>query len=184
MSRLLRCTPRGLTLIELLVVVAVIGVLVALTAPSMRDLIAKERVKGINAELVTDLQFARSEAARRNRRVFVRLDPVQSCYVIYTDVAIGNCDCSRTPGVDVCTPEVGREEIKTVKLPASTGVALAASSVSGPVVLFEQISGKPTPPEFEITVSGSHAQLRTVVNATGRPSVCTPDGSVSGVTAC
>jgi prepilin-type N-terminal cleavage/methylation domain-containing protein len=184
MGRPLQRFAQGLTMIELLVVVAVIGVLVALTAPSMRDLISKQRVAGINAELVTDLQFARSEAARRNRRVFVKLDPVQRCYVIYTDVATGNCDCSRTPGVDVCTGEAGREEIKTVKVPASNGISLAASSATGPIIRFEQLSGLPLPTEFEVTVSGTHAQLRTFVNPTGRPSVCSPDSSVNGVATC
>ena len=50
---------RGLTIIELMVVVVLLGVLVALAAPSMRGLISVQRVRGVNAELVTDLQYAR-----------------------------------------------------------------------------------------------------------------------------
>ena len=54
-----------------MVVIALVGVLLALAAPSMRGLISAQRVRGINAELVTDLQYARSEAARRSHDVRV-----------------------------------------------------------------------------------------------------------------
>mgnify|MGYP003435327453 CR=1 FL=1 len=58
-------SARGLTIIELMIVVAVLGVLIALVAPSMRGMISTQRVRGVNAGLVTDLQYARGEAARR-----------------------------------------------------------------------------------------------------------------------
>ncbi len=57
---------RGLTMVEMMVVVAIAAVILTLTAPSMRDFLARQRVAAINAELVTDLQLARSEAIARN----------------------------------------------------------------------------------------------------------------------
>ncbi|MBL0296209.1 MAG: hypothetical protein IPQ21_03190 [Betaproteobacteria bacterium] len=56
---------RPLTLVELMVVVAVVAIVLTLAAPSFRDFILLQRLKGINAQLVTDLQFARSEAVAR-----------------------------------------------------------------------------------------------------------------------
>ena len=96
---------RGLTIIELMVVVGVVAVLAALAAPSLRDFMARQRVAAINAELVTDLQFARSEAVSRNRDVYVtfRTDdragqPPMTCYTVHTRGTVGNCDCRKPLG--------------------------------------------------------------------------------------
>ena len=84
-----RASP-GFTLIELMVVVAIAGVLLLLVAPSFQDMIVMQRLRGVNAQLITDMQFARSEAVSRGRyaRVNFGNDGDQTCYVIY--VAAGN----------------------------------------------------------------------------------------------
>jgi type IV fimbrial biogenesis protein FimT len=176
--------PAGLTLIELMVVVAVMAILVLLAGPSVRDMVAVQRVQGINAELVTDLQFARGEASRRNRDVHMRFGAAgDNCYVLYIDLVAGNCDCTRTPGVNVCNG--GIEEIKTVKVPPAAGVSLSASSATGPIIVFDKRAGTSLPAEFTVSVSSEvHGQLRTQVNPAGRPSVCSPDGSVKQVPPC
>jgi type IV fimbrial biogenesis protein FimT len=179
-NRLLRM--RGLTLIELIVVIAVIGVLIALVAPSMRGMMARQRVQGVNAELVTDLQMARSEVARHSgaaASVAVTFggNAQISCYTLHTVDAGATCDCTRTPG-SVCTPALLVQEIKTVQLSRAAGVAVAASS---PIV-FAPPQGLATPADLAIDVQDpSGGQLRITVNRLGRPSVCSPDGSIRGV---
>jgi type IV fimbrial biogenesis protein FimT len=177
-------SARGLTLIELMVVIALVGILIVLVAPSMRGLISAQRVQSINAEIVTDLQFARSEAARRNRAIHMRFRATDNCYVVYADTAgPGSCNCSLTPGVNVCTG--GREEIKTVQVPVANGVAVSASSATGQIIVFESRSGASLPGTFEVNVVGAErGQLRTIVNSAGRPTVCTPDGSITQATPC
>lgn len=186
---------RGLTVIELMIVVLVLGVLIALAAPSVREMISAQRVRGVNAALVTDLQFARSEAARRNRDVNVRFQSnvTMSCYVAYVDAvpAAGACDCTIPLGVSPCSG--GPQEIKTVQLPLVNDVALAVNSSAGPILVFSRMSGAllagpgyTIPPStFELDVTGSpRGKLRTRLGLAGRTDVCTPDASISGTVSC
>ena len=203
-----RSRTHGLTLVELLVVVGLVAILIGLAAPSMRGLISAKRVQGTTTELVTDLQYARSEALRRSHdvRVGFKATDSLSCYVLYiepeglpvenpVDVNGGaaSCDCSRSgaTGNEVCA--AGREEIKTVQLQRSSGVALGVTSNDGPIIAFGSNSGAPVPlapggampGNFEVLVTGSAGgKLRTTVNAAGRPGMCTPDASISGVPPC
>jgi type IV fimbrial biogenesis protein FimT len=167
-----------------MVVVALVAVLAMIAAPSFRELIVAQRVKAINAEIVTDLQFARGEAARRNRTVLVRFRAEDNCYVIYAESGSpGACDCSRPPG-SVCTG-LDREEIKTVRVPSNSGVSIVATSDTGQIVRFEPISGQSPLDDFQIAVTGNpRGQLHTHVNRSGRPTVCSPDGSIGGVPQC
>lgn len=65
---------RGFTLIELLVTMAVLGILAAMAAPSMSDLIAKQRLNSTTRELALILSEARSQAALLRREVTVTLN--------------------------------------------------------------------------------------------------------------
>ncbi|HEY7886272.1 MAG TPA: GspH/FimT family pseudopilin [Cellvibrionaceae bacterium] len=62
---------RGFTIIELMVTIAVVGVLVALAAPSFRTMILNQQSEGLGENLVTAFQLARSEAVRRGGFVSV-----------------------------------------------------------------------------------------------------------------
>lgn len=171
---------RAFTLIELLVVVAVVAILLALVGPSMGDLLATQRVRNINAQLITDLQFARSEAARRNVSVLVwfRSNTTLTCYTMTMPLGEGNCDCRLGEGAS-CT---GFEEIRTVSVPTSTTVRLTPNYEA---LQFDRASGRVIGAAFQAdVVSSRHGKLRTTVNAAGRPTVCSPDGSIRDVPQC
>lgn len=175
---------RGFSLLELIVVVALVAVVISLVAPSMRDLIASQRVQSINAELVTDLQFARAEAVRRNLPVLVEFSQSagMTCYVMYLSASVGRCNCLRPPG-SACAG--GFEEIRTVQVPRSLAVSLSASSPRDRIVTFEPVAGLSEPGQFQVDVVGTvRGTMRTSLNVTGRPTVCSPDGSISQVPRC
>jgi type IV fimbrial biogenesis protein FimT len=181
-----RRTTSGLTIIELIIVVAVIGILIAVVAPSMRGMMARQQVQGINAELVTDLQLARSEVARRSgggTSVGVTFggDAQITCYTIHTIGPGAACDCTRTPG-QACLPAGMLDEIKTVQVKRASGVSLAASSAGGTALSFTPPQGFVTPADLVVDVQGDvSGRLRTTINASGRPTVCSPDSSIRGV---
>jgi type IV fimbrial biogenesis protein FimT len=62
---------RGFTLIEVLIVIALIGILLALAAPSFGTFTASQRVKTASFDLYAALSFARSEAIKRRVTVTV-----------------------------------------------------------------------------------------------------------------
>lgn len=201
-QHLLHRTAAGFTLIELMVVVAVLGVIALLAGPSFLDMIVMQRLRGINAQLVTDLQFARSEAVAQGKIVRVNFGSAtdRTCYVIYTAAGNGTqrCDCTANT---VC-PASATFEVRTVAVPKSTGVELEV--ISGPLTTggavdtafgFDPVTGglvavasdsatnPPTAVEILAAVD-SLKRLRTDVAETGRPRVCAPSSANLGVAAC
>jgi len=191
-------TPRGLTLVELMIVITVIAVLLLLAAPSFFSLIETQRLRGVNQELLTDVQFARTEALRRGERVGVRFGSAGSgataidCYTIFRGNGL-DCDCSRPPG-QACTTQ--GDELRTVQIPARLGVQLrprpgtplpwfAISPVSGGTETIVVDIVRAADYVIEISRrSRDSVSLQHTVGIAGRSAVCSPDGSVSGVPLC
>jgi type IV fimbrial biogenesis protein FimT len=61
----------GFTLVELIIVLAVAAIILSLVAPSFRDFMLTTRATSATNQLANDLNFARSEALKRNLRVLV-----------------------------------------------------------------------------------------------------------------
>lgn len=186
---------RGFTMVELMIVVAVMAVIVLIAAPSFRELIEIQRLRGINAQLVTDLQAARAAAVARSSvmRVSFRSSGSMSCYTLYTSPGNSTrCDCRLGPG-SACTGSM--VEVRTVQVPASLGVTVAPPSGSIAAFGFDPVTGGlisiPTDdfstPIDQVVIEAyldAARKLRTVINRAGRPTVCTPAGSRMTEAAC
>ena len=86
----------GVTLIELIVTLVVLGVLVSIAAPSFRSIRDVNRVKAAAEAVYAHLQFARSEAIKQNRDLFVQVTPGYSSYGEDWCLGIADfsgCDC-------------------------------------------------------------------------------------------
>jgi Tfp pilus assembly protein FimT len=185
-----RVRATAFTVIELMTVLIVIGVVITLVAPSMRGMMARQRVEGVNAELLTDLRLARSEVTQRSGlstdvAITFGGNADVSCYTLHAVVAGVVCDCTRVPG-SACLPAVAEKvEIKTVQLARAGGVGVAASSPSGSRIVFSPPQGLAAPGDLVIDVQEPvGGQLRTSISALGVPAVCSPGGTIRGVSSC
>lgn len=182
---------RGFTMVESLVVLAVLGVLLAMAAPSVSEMMERQHMRGVADSLSTDLRLARTEAVRRGGSandvtLSFGANHVMTCYAITTVIAAGgvNCDCTRNPG-GVCLPAGVRQEIKTVQVRRTTGVAMAASSPTTDLLFFRPPMGLLATADVRIDITSDHGlALRLLPNAAGAVQQCSPGGTVAGVPAC
>lgn len=202
---------RGLTLIELMVVFAIVAIILVIAAPSFSSMIELQRLRGTNDQLVTDIQFLRTEAASRQEitGITFRENATMTCYIVHTcgDIAGVDCTCNCTlaEGSRCVSP---RREVRTVQLLKANNVIVKPAVVTGSLtapsrVMIDPATGSmlayfpvvifgPTPDplrEFwaETTLtSGTNAgaSVQTRLSAQGRPSICSPAGRVKGPAAC
>ena len=64
----------GFTVTELMVVVAIVGIIAAIAAPDMAEMVRRQRVKTAAFDVFAGLTMARSEAIKRN--ITVQVTPV------------------------------------------------------------------------------------------------------------
>ena len=187
---------RAFTLIELMVVVVIGAVLLTLVGPSFLQMIRVQRLNSINSQLVTDLQFARSEAASRGVNVWIAFGSsvgVATCYTLFTANATNAvCDCL---AATACTAP-GLTEIRTARVTADTAVAVTpAADMPTNVIAFDPVTGglwqntsdegPPTVLLFAVdAVINTALALKTNINLGGRPTVCAPTGSTMRAAPC
>jgi type IV fimbrial biogenesis protein FimT len=199
-----RPAPRAFTLIEMMVVIALMGVIILLVAPNMTEVIGMRRLRAINDQLATDIQYMRSEAVSRNQFMGfvvrnISTEPM-SCYAIFSNaddpLLIGAldktlCNCTNALG-SACTGN--HRELRSVQIPRDLSIELRWPTGQSDGMALSPINGALRPIgttlgvqdyEYCIEVRRSpRGRLRTSIGASGRPSVCSPDGSVPGVPVC
>lgn len=173
----LRRVQSGFTAIELMTVLVIVGVLVTLALPAFRDMFDRRRFEGQASELVTDLQYARSEAVARNRNVLMTTGGSGACYTIAAWAAsapgaprVGSCDCALAPAA-ACTAGAGNRpiELKTVTLVGGVTVS------DGVTFEFEPVRGALEPATAASAAVNLGSRSHTVdVTPTGRVTPYTP----------
>lgn len=105
--------PRGgFTVIELMIVIAIIGIGAAMSVSSLITVMPKWRLQGSTSDVLTQLQYARFEAVKRNRPVIVAFTNIGSTSNSKMDICV---DANRLYD-GVCTG-AGKIALKTLTIP-------------------------------------------------------------------
>ncbi|WP_462320975.1 GspH/FimT family pseudopilin [Halochromatium sp.] len=160
-------TRAGFTLLELLVIVSIMSILAVVAVPAFIDLHDRYRLKGVVDTLYADLQFARSEAVRRNDDVFVGFAAGANwCYGLDS---LSDCACD----------SAGDCDIKTVSAAAYPSVTLSSITFSGDTTSFKPRLGTVSAGGTLVLESAEGKQARVVVSPLGRVRRCSPSGSAN-----
>lgn len=182
----------GITVVEIMVTLVVLGIILAVAAPSLADLLNRRRVMAVAEQLVSDFAVARAETSLRTQSVTVwfQYDNDNSCYTLSTGAGSGgNCQCAARP-TSVCG--TGWNEFKTTRVPSSIGVNFRRSastnsgrfSINPPQMTVSQADAAGSL-GYAVDVIGTRGSAaRVVLSTMGRAKICTPNGSMPGVPAC
>jgi len=181
-----RVLQRGFNLIEILVALTVLGVLIALGAPSLAEFLQNQQVRAATEAVVNGMQVARGEAIKRNLAVQMVLEPPTSGWTI-CEATVEPCD-STTLGTDATlviqsrSPDEGTSNANVTPVAAdlaTTAIAVTFSPLGSVVTNF---NASPTLARVDvintrnacIADSGPMRCLRVVVTGGGSVRMCDP----------
>lgn len=187
---------KGFTLLELMIAVAVLGIIISLSAPSYSGFRDTQRLVGAGEQLYGHLQQARSQAISGNTPVFVNFSTGGSTAWTYGMSSVNSlCDLTATAPtatnacvviVDDGDGIIDSSDFVLMRFDAAPfpGVQMTHSnfSSSNSQVEFDAIRGMATASQIDLTGAGGD-RLRVRVNRLGRVTLCSPDGSVSNYSA-
>jgi type IV fimbrial biogenesis protein FimT len=168
---------RGFTFIELMITLIILGIVIAISTASFQSLIADQALSKAASQVYYTLQLAKTEAIKRNQKIYVKFCQQQSTWKMGMSDFSG-CDCfsansCQLDGVekvqDLADGEkvlIDENDINFTNYQASYG-ALRFSVETGTVVLTSRDNKK-------LSVIQSAMRLR----------VCAPDEAYLGYKQC
>lgn len=173
-------SAQGFTLIELLVVMALLGILIALAAPSFLQFQRNSRLRTVSMSLSSAITAARTEAMKRQRFTFVM--PHNGDWNAGWDVFVDMDNDFKLSATDVKLGDQGAQSDQADK-PSDLGVTVTAALPNGVNYIMFSGSGFPRTTAgaflagtFTMTIAGSGDIKRSVILAnTGRMRVCDPN---------
>jgi type IV fimbrial biogenesis protein FimT len=158
----------GMTLIEVMVVVAIIGIIVAIAAPSFSTMLEKQRIKGATEAVLADLRWARAESIKRNVRVRVTFATGSNwSYTINTFPALTTSD-------GVLPKTVNGSDFPSTTLETASFAGRVAFTTFDPVRGTNLNNGT-------VTISSNNFSAGVKISTLGRVRIC---GSMGGYDAC
>jgi type IV fimbrial biogenesis protein FimT len=171
---------RGITLIESMSVVAILSIVMGTALPSFTSLRQRADLAGVAAQLETDVQFARSQAAAFGHPVQLTLRESggATCYMVHSGPA-AQCSCGATAATAACSGDA--ELLRSVLLTPTGDVQVRSASKS---IAFDPVKGTATPTATLRVEARDGRAIHQVVNLLGRVRSCSPRGRLAGEAAC
>ncbi len=162
---------QGFTLIELIVTLIIIVILTLVAIPLFTSLIQEHRVIGQAENLYYSLQYARSEAVKRNATIYVSFSTGSSwCYGLNVGSAC-NCTIANNCGLE------------TVSAPAAQETSLSTSGLTNNAISFEGTHGAASSTgSITFTVYGGTSLITISIGTMGGLQMCST--GIGGYQAC
>lgn len=159
---LMRATGRGFSLIELLVALGVFAILLLVAMPGYTAWIQNTKIRNAAESMLSGLQFARSEALRRNTNVE---------FVIGADTDWTVAVAAPPETVQTRPSAQGSQGVTVVKIPAAA-TRVTFNSL-GRIVANADGSASFTQLDFDMAAS-ERRELRLMLGTGGRVRMCDP----------
>jgi type IV fimbrial biogenesis protein FimT len=159
-----RAHKMGFTLLELMIIVAILGILVALAAPSLTSILERRKIIAAAEAIQSDLRWTRSEAIKRNTDITITFTPGAAGAWSYTITPAGKTVNSAT------IPEFGN-----IALTENFGVDHATG--------FDHIRGTSND-NGTVTLTSPAGEVHVVLSVLGRARICSVGGNIGGYASC
>lgn len=162
---------QGISLFELLIILSIAIILALVAIPTFISLVQSHRLASTAENLYYALQYARSEAIKRNTTVYVSYQTGDSwCYGINSG---SSCNCSIANNCGLAT----------YSAPASQQLSLSATGFTGNALQFEGTHGAANVSgTLTFTIYGKSTLITITVGRLGNLQTCAT--GLSGYTAC
>jgi type IV fimbrial biogenesis protein FimT len=185
----------GFTLIEMMITITILGILLAIAAPSFNRQIQQQRLKAAAESLASDLLFARNEAIRTNEATFFTLKVEADSSWSQSVCALNGaptCDCNSATSLNP-DPAATPKECKLLFTKSSTwpNVTITDSSKFDLAFKFDPKNGMPRDTDdskwadsgkkyLEFSNS-SNALIYLGIGSSGRIKLCTSNDANKSV---
>ena len=173
----MRLINKGFTLIELIISMLILGVIVAVASASYQGIIADQALTHQAEKIYYTLQLARTEAVKRNQKVYVHFCQQQQVWKMGIS-ELASCDCFLANSCNLDDIE----KVQTISdgnvLFINNGdVKFTGSQASYNTLRFSVNAGS-------ITLSNSQQKSLSIVQSAMRLRICAPDEPQLGFPKC
>ncbi|MGI9024798.1 MAG: GspH/FimT family pseudopilin [Burkholderiaceae bacterium] len=173
----------GFTLVELMVTVSIGAILASVATPSFTSFIRNTEVRGSSESLTQGLQFARTEAVRRNQQVCFDWSGTGTGWTVSTGCAVAP---GSVPAANIIQSSPNREgSLVTIVTMTPSGGQRVTFNGFGRVI--PNPAGGASITRIDITATSARMTRRILVSAgdsSGRIFVCDPAAAAGSQMAC